>query len=147
MEQPETTVPACVGALIRDEHGRVYLHRRSADRRLFPGTWDFVGGHIDPGETPEQALAREIEEETGWRLREIRKLVADWTWEADGWTRRELDYLVDVDGDLAAPRLEEGKHDASMWVGPDEVDVLMQGRDPADTQMRDIVAIVVGSPR
>jgi 8-oxo-dGTP pyrophosphatase MutT (NUDIX family) len=42
-----------------------------------PGTWDVAGGHVEPGETPQQALAREIEEETGWRLRRIEAQVAD----------------------------------------------------------------------
>ena len=59
----------CVGALIRDEQHRVYLQRRTADRRLLPGIWDIVGGHLEAGETPEQALAREVEEETGLVVR------------------------------------------------------------------------------
>jgi mutator protein MutT len=117
-----------VGALIRDDRNRVYAHRRTASRRLLPGTWDVVGGHVEPGETPEQALAREIEEETGWRLRRIETQFAAWDWEHDGVVRRELDYLVEVDGDLAAPRLEEGKHDACAWVGPDNLDLMMAGR-------------------
>ncbi|TDD48740.1 NUDIX domain-containing protein, partial [Kribbella antibiotica] len=61
----------CVGALIRDAAGRVYVHRRSPDRRLLPGLWDVVGGHVDPGEAPEEALRREVEEETGWVVREV----------------------------------------------------------------------------
>ena len=57
-------------------------------------------------------MARELEEETGWRLREIQSVVTDWEWEHQGVVRRELDYLVTVDGDLGRPRLEQGKHDA-----------------------------------
>lgn len=49
-----------MGALIRDDRNRVYVHRRSASRRLLPGTWDVVGGHVEAGETPQQALARDI---------------------------------------------------------------------------------------
>jgi RimJ/RimL family protein N-acetyltransferase len=131
----------CVGALIRDERNRVYVHRRSADRRLLPGTWDVVGGHVEPGETPRQALAREIEEETGWRLRRIEARIADWEWTVhDGIPRRELDYLVEVDGDLSKPELEAGKHDAFAWVGPGDLDLMMQGRTDGDARLRDIVA-------
>jgi len=133
----------CVGALIRDEHGRVYVHRRSADRRLLPGIWDIVGGHVEAGETPEQALAREVEEETGWTVREVLGTVADWEWEWQGRVRRELDYLVAVDGDLSRPRLEVGKHDASAWVGVDDLELLMVGRTDGDRRLRDIVAHVV----
>jgi RimJ/RimL family protein N-acetyltransferase len=132
-----------VGAIIRDDRNRVYVHRRTASRRLLPGTWDIVGGHVEPGETREQALAREIEEETGWRLRRIEALVREWDWVIDGVTRNETDYLVEVDGDLSAPRLEAGKQDASDWVGPGNLDLMMAGRTDGDRRLRDIVASAV----
>jgi 8-oxo-dGTP pyrophosphatase MutT (NUDIX family) len=76
-----------------------------------PCIWDIVGGHLEVGETVHDALAREIREETGWLLRGIGPQVADWEWEFDGVIRRELDYLVEVDGDLTVVKLEDGKHD------------------------------------
>ena len=130
----------CVGAFIRDERNRVYLHRRSPHRRLLPGIWDAVGGHVEPGETPEVALAREIEEETGWRLATIEAQIAEWEWDVDGEIRHEIDYLVRVDGDLQRPRLEAGKHDAYAWIGPGELELLMVGRADGDRRLRDIVA-------
>ncbi|ADB29231.1 NUDIX hydrolase [Kribbella flavida DSM 17836] len=133
----------CVGALIRDARQRVYVHRRTAERRLLPGIWDIVGGHLEAGETPEQALAREVEEETGWTVREVLAPVADWEWEYAGRVRRELDFLVAVDGDLERPRLEQGKHDAGAWVGPDDVELLMVGRTDGDRRLLDIVAHAV----
>ena len=33
---------------------------------LYPGQWALFGGHLDPGETPEAALRRELEEEINW---------------------------------------------------------------------------------
>ncbi|WP_405070244.1 GNAT family N-acetyltransferase [Kribbella sp. NBC_01510] len=133
----------CVGALIRDEQHRVYVQRRTAERRLYPEIWDIVGGHLEAGETPEEALAREVEEETGWKVRDIVWAVADWEWEYRGRVRRELDYLITVDGDLTRPRLEAGKHDASAWVGPDELDLLMVNRTDGDRRLRDLVAHTV----
>ena len=117
--------------------------RRSVTRRVLPGIWDIVGGHIEAGETLEEALAREIEEETGWTLRRIGARIADWEWQHDGVVRRELDYLVEVDGDLTHPRLEVGKHGAFAWVGPDNIDLLMEGRTDGDTRLRDIVALAL----
>ena len=49
--------------LVRD--GRVLLCHRSAGRRWYPDVWDFPGGHVEDGESPIKALARELEEELG----------------------------------------------------------------------------------
>jgi hypothetical protein len=46
--------------------GEVYLQRRPDWKDIQPGKWDTaVGGHIDYGETPEEALLREVREELG----------------------------------------------------------------------------------
>ena len=46
--------------------GEVYLQKRPEWKDIQPGKWDTsVGGHLDYGETPEQALIREVREELG----------------------------------------------------------------------------------
>ena len=50
-----------VGAIIRD--GDRYLVGQRAAHKSQGGMWEFMGGKIEPGETPEQALARECREE------------------------------------------------------------------------------------
>ncbi|WPO69906.1 NUDIX hydrolase [Streptomyces sp. KN37] len=42
-------------------------------RRLFPDCWDIVGGHVEPGESLLDTLAREVAEETGRHLRRVRR--------------------------------------------------------------------------
>ena len=112
----------CAAALIVDGAGRIFVQRRSPDRRLFPDAWDVVGGHLEPGETTLDALRREIEEETGWRLSAILGELGPVTYTGDdGLTRVEEDFLVRVDGDLDNPRLEQDKHTEYRWIGPDDV--------------------------
>lgn len=45
--------------------GRVLMALRSPSRRSYPGTWSFPGGHVERGETLEDALVRELSEEIG----------------------------------------------------------------------------------
>ena len=46
--------------------GDIYLQKRPEWKDIQPGKWDTaVGGHIDYGETPEEALRREVREELG----------------------------------------------------------------------------------
>jgi 8-oxo-dGTP diphosphatase len=59
MSQPILLVAAC--ALV-DADGRVLLAKRPPGRPL-AGLWEFPGGKIEPGETPEAALIRELKEE------------------------------------------------------------------------------------
>lgn len=47
-----------------DSEGRVLLAQRPAGKSL-AGLWEFPGGKVDPGESPEQALIRELHEELG----------------------------------------------------------------------------------
>ena len=53
-----------VAAALVDADGRVLVAERPAGKHL-SGTWEFPGGKIEPGETPEAALVRELHEELG----------------------------------------------------------------------------------
>lgn len=53
-----------VAAALVDQDGRVLLQQRPAGRQM-AGLWEFPGGKVNPGERPEEALIRELQEELG----------------------------------------------------------------------------------
>jgi 8-oxo-dGTP diphosphatase len=58
-----THVTGCVGAVIKDGAGRLLLIKRGHEPGK--GLWSIPGGRIEPGESDEAALVREVREETG----------------------------------------------------------------------------------
>lgn len=56
-----------VAAALIDDHGRVLLQQRPPGGSM-AGLWEFPGGKIEPGESPEAALVRELDEELGITL-------------------------------------------------------------------------------
>jgi isopentenyldiphosphate isomerase len=59
-------IQAVVHLHLFDRSGRLYLQKRAADKDRYPGCWDTsVGGHVAPGESPDQAIRREAREELG----------------------------------------------------------------------------------
>jgi 8-oxo-dGTP diphosphatase len=56
-------VVPCVGAVVHDASRRLLLIQRGHEPHR--GLWSLPGGRVEPDETPEQAIVREVREETG----------------------------------------------------------------------------------
>ena len=51
------------GLIVKSD--RILLGHRSEQRAFYPNVWDVFGGHMEPGEQPEETLVRELQEEVG----------------------------------------------------------------------------------
>jgi 8-oxo-dGTP diphosphatase len=97
-------------AIISD--GRVLAARRSAPPEV-AGSWEFPGGKVEPGETPEVALARECLEELGVTIRVGDRLAV---------TTEQIElhlYAAEISGGIPLPLQD---HDKLRWVRPAELD-------------------------
>lgn len=62
MDTPSPPLLLVSAVALIDSVGRILLGRRPSDKPM-PGLWEFPGGKINLGETPEEALIRELREE------------------------------------------------------------------------------------
>jgi 8-oxo-dGTP pyrophosphatase MutT (NUDIX family) len=106
------------GAAVTDGEGRVLLMWR---HRHVTGSWgwEIPTGRIEEGETPEEAAAREVEEETGWRPGPMRLLVAS---EPSNGSINTVHYLFAADGaQYSGPPTDRTEAERIEWIPLAEV--------------------------
>ena len=96
------------------EDGRLLAARRSAPPEL-AGRWELPGGKVEPGESADGALVRELREELGVEARPVRRVPGEWPLKPGHvlqvWTVRLAS---------GVPRPLQD-HDELRWLGPDEI--------------------------
>ncbi|MEZ5387100.1 MAG: (deoxy)nucleoside triphosphate pyrophosphohydrolase [Prosthecobacter sp.] len=78
----DPALPVFVVCAILFREGRILLAQRPPGKKL-AGMWEFAGGKIEPGESAENALHRELQEELGCEvsiLRELAPVTHDYPW-------------------------------------------------------------------
>jgi mutator protein MutT len=60
-----TTEVITAGALLVNSRGQVLFGRRAAWKKAWPDHWDAIGGRLEDGESPREAVIREVQEEVG----------------------------------------------------------------------------------
>ena len=102
--------PAIIVAV--ENNGRLLLGRQAS---WAPRRWSVLAGFVEPGETPEQTVVREVHEETGVRVRACRYLGAQ-PWPFPGALMLGFHALAEAD----EPRVD-GELEAARWFTRDEI--------------------------
>ena len=113
-------------AFILIKNGKVLVERRSLDRENDPGAVAIPGGHIEPGETHQDALQRELREELGVSCSEFRffeRMLCEST------TEYQMNHWYICRDWCGSPVASEAEE--LFYIGRDEVDKLSLPNDKA----------------
>jgi 8-oxo-dGTP diphosphatase len=100
------------------------------------GVWKTVGGRTEPGETPEQTMLREVEEEIGIRPLAYRRL-ADRGVDAYDYPARIAVFVI-TEWDGEPENVASGEHSQLRWFSADEISALPL----QDVMRREVLALL-----
>ena len=102
-------------AIIHDSQNRIFATQRGAGD--WKDWWEFPGGKIEPGETPEEALRREIWEELDTRIT-VGELLHTIEWDYPKFHLTMHCFFCHIE----SGSLTLKEHEAARWLAPDELD-------------------------
>jgi|SRR3989344_8021033 len=107
-----------VGAVIRNKDGRYLL----LDRVNIPHGWACPGGHVDNRETPEQAIKREVREETGLTVSALEHaLEQDVSWNNCRWHKGHHHHVFVVTKWDGTVKISTREAKDWGWFAPEEI--------------------------
>ncbi len=92
--------------------------------------WEVPAGRVDPGETPEEAAARETLEETGWRPGPLTHLASFHP--SNGSSDQRFHLFLAAGAELVGPPSDPGEAERIEWVALDDVRAIVQRGEMPD---------------
>ncbi len=107
--------------LILKNGDKILLTRRSFRKQIWPNHWHCVSGSIEKGESPQEAIVREAEEEIGLKIKEVKLVTTIFIAEnsylncVNKYYGVELFFLADLPDNQEPINAEPLKQDAMDW--------------------------------
>ncbi len=101
-------------------NGKILVLRKSRDDPVSGNRWEFPGGRIELGETPEQCLLREVKEETGLEI-EIIKPIKAWTFFPFTNNETQLVGVTFLCRHISGEVKLTEEHTEFKWLSPEEI--------------------------
>jgi 8-oxo-dGTP diphosphatase len=116
-----STYVAVIGVVILDSDGRIIMLKRNAQRRTSPNKWQTPSGFMKEGESAEEAVLREVWEETSLsgtikKSGSVFEVVDDWA----RWII--VPFLISVKTDKVV--IDSKEHSEFRWIKVDEISAL-----------------------
>ncbi|HRY82481.1 MAG TPA: NUDIX domain-containing protein [Candidatus Moranbacteria bacterium] len=96
--------------ILENDKGEILLYLRDNKPNIpFPHHWDLFGGYVEEGETPEEALIREVKEELNFDLKEYKFFKKYECLEGDAHQNEKYVYIGKINLPLEKITLQEGE--------------------------------------
>lgn len=112
-----------VGCIVRD--GKIFVAKRASTKVMFPDRYELVGGHLEPGEQPCEALTREVSEELGVEII-VGTPIHAFTEQIGDVFYMEVVYMCTLKNPQDEPVLDLAEHSESHWISEDEIGIIQK---------------------
>lgn len=108
-----------VNVFIRNDKGEVWIPIRAAHKQIAPNGYDVgVGGHVEHGESYDEALAKEVKEEIGWDMKSLKYREIGKYGPHEGLSCVSMIYEISSN---AQPELNLEEFSEASWMMPDDL--------------------------
>lgn len=127
-------ITACV---FLHEDGKVLIGKRSSNKSFLPGKWELPGGHVEFGETIEQCLKRELQEEFNIDI-VLDKPYSEYTYVMNDGKDHVIEvlYFVQMRGPNQKIKINKNEIEEYKWISRDEVDDYFKENDDEGNAIR-----------
>lgn len=119
-----------VKGIVQKDNKYLIVEKWYDDNIIDPYQWEFIDGELDFGESPDTAVVRTVQEQTGVNV-VVDRVIYTWTFMIGSECNLGLAYLCYADSDESDVILSEDLHDAK-WIEADEFSKYIQNKRTLD---------------